>query len=107
MEIIFLAILVSAIVSVKKYRSAGFLPFIPMVAAIIFIIALYINILNSIDYVDSHPWLSGNQAGWFKGYWPIPFLARWLLLLGRRSILVLTSQRRQSHKILRARIVYS
>ena len=33
-------------------------------------------------YLDNHPQLNGNQVGWFKGYWPIPFIVALLVIVG-------------------------
>jgi len=42
-------------------------------------------------YLDNHPQLNGNQVGWFKGYWPIPFLLAILVIVGTPIYLTIQS----------------
>ncbi|HEY4963645.1 MAG TPA: hypothetical protein VIH90_03055 [Candidatus Saccharimonadales bacterium] len=97
MSIVILLILIAIIVSIIKFRSDGILPFIPMLLSIIFIVALTINIQNSITYLDNHPELSGKQVGWFPGYWPIPFLGALLIIIGAPIYLQFRYQKIRAH----------
>jgi hypothetical protein len=88
MEILFLFIIISFFLTLKKFRSHGWKIFVPMVVALVFLIAEYVNILDAMSYLDSHPQLNG-PVGWFGTYWPLPFLSAFLVIVGTPIYLAL------------------
>jgi hypothetical protein len=81
LEVVFV-IVVILIVSVVRYRTAGYLSFLPMLICIVFIGALFKNLLDAMTYLANHPQLGGNQVGWFPGYWPVLFLTALAIIVG-------------------------
>ena len=67
MDIVTILFLMLALIAwaFSKYKHVEWWLYVPLLILTVFLSMLLKNIYDSMTYVDNHPWLNGDQAGWF------------------------------------------
>jgi hypothetical protein len=71
--------------------------YIPLILLSVFLVMLIKNIVDSMTYVDNHPWLNGDQAGWFHPH-EVGIFGLTYLLIVANSIYILVKASKKIKK---------